>query len=73
MIRPLTIAECDEQLLLTHARYLRAERACDLDAASRFYGELDALLDIRKHLPLPRVSPENGGPSCSDVSGSAST
>lgn len=73
MIRPLTIAECDEQLLLTHARYLRAERAYDVDAASRFYRELDVLLDIRTHLPLPRVSPENGGSPCGDASTSAST
>lgn len=66
VIRPLTIVECDEQLVATHGRYLRAEARGDLDDACRLYADLDRLLDIRTHLPLPRTSPEIGGASCTD-------
>lgn len=63
MIRPMTLVECDEQILLTQARYLRAARAWDFPAALRFYNERDELLEQRPHLPQQRSSPE-GGASC---------
>lgn len=66
MIRPLTISECDEQLDQVREDYLKAESALEFNTAFDKWTELQRLLDMRMRLPLPRTSPENGGPSCTD-------
>jgi hypothetical protein len=51
---PTNIAECDHRLLITHAAFCLACDCGDITAADQAYQELDALLDLRLHLPMQR-------------------
>jgi hypothetical protein len=66
MIRPLTRGECLEQLGQVRERYLQAEQDLQFAAAFGFWTDLQRLLDQFIHMPLPRVSPENGDGPCTD-------
>jgi hypothetical protein len=51
---PNTVAECDRRLLSAYAAYVLATDRGDLVEADAAYLLLDALLDLRLHIPLQR-------------------
>jgi hypothetical protein len=54
----LSIAEVDRRLEKAHERLIRADRREDLGEAAAAWAELDALLEVRFHLPLQRLVSE---------------
>ena len=52
----ITVAECDRRLLVMHATYTQAIEQGDTEKAFVTYDMLDALLDMRIHLPQQRAT-----------------
>lgn len=54
-------SDIDARILTVHAAYLRADLRGSVTEAAELYAELDALLDARLAIPLPRPPSDSDG------------